>query len=275
MTIATRNRFIRLALVGSIALVVVTVAATVLILARKTLPSEIPGPRPLAVLSAIAPLAWSPRAALISICVYPIFSAVFLAYTLIAFEKTQTVEITFFATAVFAVALESIRVFIPFYGFWAHSSFYAEAISRVAYFSRFAVIILLLASGIYANGQAVQQLASSIFLIAFFAFGIANSIPIDTSFVDSNFFMKSGYEGMILLFFSLIGFMSVLPYLILGKTRGVREYSRAGFGALSFLLGFGLLGVCDSWIFLIGGTVLLFVGATAYLTQMRNYYLWQ
>jgi hypothetical protein len=275
MTLASRNRFIRIALICSIGLVFLTVAGTVLVLAHHSLPDAFPGFRPLPSIEAFPLMKWSPLATSLAIIAFPLFSAIGLAYILFAFEKTQTVEITFFATCIFSVSLEAFRIFVPLYGLWIHAGFYAVAIARITYFSRFFTLLLLFASTIFATGQSVQQHAASIFLIAFCSFGISNAIPVDTGVMSSTFLMKSGYDGMIDLFFLTIGLMSFVSCLIVGLTRSAREYTQSAFGILLFLAGYAILVRTDTWLVLASGAVVMFGGAWLYLDRMHRYYLWQ
>src|SRR5574344_2468614 len=97
MTIASRNRFIRIATLFSAALAFMFIAGMALTLMRHSLPQALPGVRAVPALDRFPLMAWSPLATLLSIGVYPIFSLACLAYILFAFEKTHTVEIAFFA----------------------------------------------------------------------------------------------------------------------------------------------------------------------------------
>jgi hypothetical protein len=180
MTIAARNRLIRIAAFFSLALVVVTIICITLTVLHKNLPQTAPGVRPFPELTAHKLTAYSPFASMVAISAFPFFALLGLCYILFAFEKTQTVEITFFAACLFASSLEAFRIFIPYYALWNNTVFYASAISRIAYFSRILTLLLLLSSSIYTTGQAIQQIGASIFLLTFFLFGLTNAIPVNT-----------------------------------------------------------------------------------------------
>ena len=275
MTIASRNSFIRIGALLSLTLLVTAIVSAGLVIVRHWLPDMPPGPRPLALLNDFPLTPWSPVASMAAIAVYPLFALLCLGYILFAFEKTQTVEITLFSACACAISLEAFRIFIPLYHLWVHTGFYAEAVSRVAYFSRILALILLLASAIFTTGETIQQLAPSIFILAFFSYGLANAIPVNTGSMLSSFTMEIGYARMLNLFFCAFGALSALSYVILGKTRGVREYMAAAGGLILFLAGYALLAMCDTWIFLLVGSALLFAGAGLYLDRLHRYYLWQ
>jgi hypothetical protein len=275
MTIASRNRLIRLATLMAFSLAITCIVGFLLILVRKDLPDSMPGNRPFPVPESLPFTKYSALASLVSIGLFPIFSLIALVYILFAFEKTQTVEITFFAVCAFAISLEGIRIVIPFYQLWLHPGFLSVTISRAILFSRIFTFLALLSSGIFATGHTPQQIGSSIFLLAFVSFSLSNAIPVNSGSMTSNFVVASGYTQTLNVFMGIIGFLAFLSYYIPGKTRGIPEYRQVSGGIILFLAGYMLLTVCDSWLFLVEGSVLLIFGAGVYLDRLHRYYLWQ
>ena len=275
MTIASRNRFIRIAALFSLALLITSITGIILICIHNGLPSSAHGTRPLAILGKFKLTPYSSLASMIAIGLYPFYSLVFLLYILIAFEKTQTVEIIFFAAFTFSVALEAFRIFIPLYQLWNNSSFYSVTISRIAYCSRILTVLFLLSSSIFTTRKSIQQLGPIIFLLAFLAFSLAYAIPANSGTINSNFLVTPGYSSMLNLFFFILVILCTVSYLIMGKTLGVKEYYQAAGGLILLLAGYSILAACDTWVFLAFGTFLLFWGTRIYLDRLHRYYLWQ
>jgi len=275
MTIASRNRFIRIAAFISLALLITSIASIVLIFIHDGLPEAAHGTRPLATLSSFKLLPYSSFASMITIGLYPLYSLLFLLYILFAFEKTQTVEITFFAAFAFSASLEAFRIFIPLYQLWNNSGFFSVTISRIAYFSRILTVLFLLSSSIFTTRKSVQQLGPIIFLLSFLAFTLANAIPANSGTISSNFLVTPGYSSMLNLFFFILEILCTVSYLIMGKTLGVKEYFQAALGLILLLAGYSILAFCDTWAFLAAGVFLLFFGTRIYLDRMHRYYLWQ
>ncbi len=275
MTIATRNRFVRISTIISLILAIGSIISIVMIVTHGKIHVRNPELRPLPFLEGFFLTPYSPLASLCAIGIFPFFALTGLIYILFAFEKTQTVEITFFAACVFAISFEAARLLIPLYELGVYGSFFSVTISRFVFFSRIFTLLTLLASAIFATGNTVQQMGPSIFLLAFFSFSLANSLPLDSGKISTAYLISSGYQEMLNFFFLLVGFLSIVSYLILGKTRGISEYSRAAGGVLLLFAGYTLLSACDSWLFFIAGSVLLFTGASFYLKPMHQYYLWQ
>jgi len=275
MTIASRNRFIRLAAFISLALLITSITSIVLVLVHNGLPAAPQGTRPLAILYKLGITPFSSLASMIAIGIYPLYSLIFLLYILFAFEKTQTVEIIFFAAFTFSVSLEAFRIFIPLYQLWNNSGFYSVMLSRITYCSRILTVLFLLSSSIFTTRKSAQQLGPVIFLLAFLAFSLANAIPANSGTISSNFLVTPGYSSMLMLFFFILELLCTISYLIMGKSLGVKEYFQAALGLILLLAGYSLLTLCDSWVFLASGVLLLFLGTRVYLDRMHHYYLWQ
>ena len=276
MTIAARNRIIRLATIVSLGLVAFASISLVLILLKGSLPSmQRPGIRPIPALDGFFLTAYSPVASALSTVFFPILSLACLAYVLFAFEKTQSIEITFFAACAFALSLESLRILFPLYGLWMHPGFFSVTISRVVLFCRIFTVLSLLASVIFTTGQTAQQIGSSVFLIAFFSFSLVNIVPFNPANLLSNFSVRPGYSGMLLFFMIAIGCLSVVSYAIQGATKGANGYVTASVGLFLFLGGYLVLGACDSWLFFAVGEAMICLGAWIYLKRMHGYYMWQ
>jgi len=275
MTIAARNRFLRAGLILAIVMLALSCVAAVVVLTGGTLPAASPGTRPVPALDRLPFAPYSPVASLLSIAIFPLFSVVTLAFILFAFEKTQTIELTFFAATAFAIALESFRILIPLLELWANSNGYSVSVSRIALFGRLFAMLAALAGIIFVTGENAQQTGAAVFILAFFAFTLAKAIPVNSADMSSNFFVRNGYTAAIEVFLGALGFFSVLGYLMQGLTRGVPEYVKAAAGLAAFIAGYAILLGCDSWVAFAGGILALFLGTRLFVMSLHSLYLWQ
>lgn len=275
MTIATRNRLIRTAIIASTIISAVAIICVGVLIAKNSLPHTVSGSRPLPGLDNFRLFPYSPIASLLALVFFPLFSVFFLIFLLFGFEKTQTVEITFFAASIFIVSLESLRLFIPLYQLQLSSGFFSMTISRISLFSRIFFILSLLASGIFSTGQTSQRLGSAIFLLLFVSFSLSNAIPVNSGNNTSNFLLLPGYQITLSYLFVILSLLIATSYIILGKSRSSKDYSLIALASILLLVGYSLLTLCDSWFFLIAGGVLFFYGNWMYLSRMHRYYLWQ
>ena len=268
MTIATRNHFIVLATIITALLCLIAIGAAVFIFVFHAIPAGIGSNRTLSFLNDFFLTSYSLPASIIALMFL-------LLYIIVAFEKTQTMEITFFAVCMFALAFESMRMIIPLCSLWTSFSVSSAVISRIVIFSRFLFLFALLASGIVTASEKNQQIGVIIFLLAFFSFCISNIIPMNSGSVTSCFIIEPGYGDTIHLFFVIFGIMSIISYLIPGIRREIPEYKEAAGGLCLLLAGYSVLTMCDSWLFLIGGVILFCCGVWIYLDRLHQYYLWQ
>jgi len=253
MTLATRNRFIRLATVFSAVLVVTVIVSSVIILMHRSVPDALPGKRTIGALDHFFLSPYSPYASIAAIGLFPCIALFGLVYTLFAFEKTQTVEITFFAACLFALGFEAFRIWIPLNRLWEYGGFMPVTISRLVFAVRLFCLMALLASAITPSLENTQQLGSTVFLLAFISISLANVIPFNSANGISNFYIAPGYANMLNLFLFSIEILVTVSYLVTGATRGSSEYSHAAAGIALLCAGYTLLTVCDCWLILVGG----------------------
>lgn len=185
MTIAARNRFLRAGLILAAIMMILTCVAAVVVLTGGSLPKTAPGTRVLPLLDRLPAAPYSALASTLAIVVFPIFSVITLGYVLFGFEKTQTIELTFFAATAFAMALESFRILIPLLELWNNTTGYAVEVSRIALFGRLLAMLTMLAGIIFVTGDNAQQTGAGIFILAFFAFTLAKAIPVNSAVLVS------------------------------------------------------------------------------------------
>jgi len=275
MTLATRNRFVLSATIISAVLVLITGIATVVILIQNRLPAQIPGIRQISGLDDFFLTPYSPLASILTLNVFPVIALCSLLYMLVAFEKTQSIEITFFAACAFALAFEGLRICIPLYGLWDNSNFYLMTVARSILACRIFILLAILSSGLFTTGATSQQLGSALFLEAFFSFTLARAIPLNARSVSSNFLLLPGYDELLGIVFLTLGLLSILVYLILAKTRGIPEYRAAAAGLALMFCGYPLLAASDTWVILAAGTCLMVAGGALFLKKIHTFYLWQ
>lgn len=275
MTLATRNRFVLFATIITALLSITTIIATVLIYVHKILPDQIPGIRQVRGLDTFFLTPYSSLASILSLNVYPIIAFITLSYVIFAFEKTQSVEITFFAACIFAFSLEALRIFIPLYALWDNTNFYSMAIARIILSSRIFIALGLLSSGLFTTGATSQQLGAALFLEFFLSFTLARAIPLDATSVSSNFLILPGYRSTIFTILVIIIVLTIFIYLILAKTKGITEYKYVALAVFILFLGLAFLAISDTWLFLAFGVTFSSLGGLLFLKKIHEYYLWQ
>lgn len=191
------------------------------------------------------------------------------------FEKTPSVEITFFSAGIVSVSLESVRLFVPMYHLTEGKLFLVDVLSRTVFFSRIFFILTILAGAIFSFEKKLQQTGTVLFMLAFIAFLAAQSLPVNYSEPTSLFFMPPGYLKLLVFICLFLGVTTILSFVFQYILKNDKAYLGTAAGTFLMSAGWTLLGLCDNWIFFAAGTVLQIVGTEKYLRSLHASYLWQ
>ncbi|MDR2480183.1 MAG: hypothetical protein LBD48_12850 [Treponema sp.] len=204
-----------------------------------------------------------------------------VAYALVAliliyhyFETTQSPEIMFIVLFVVSFSFEAIRLILPLRNIYDIPSLYLLMAFRALLFSRYFGIFSLFTASVYAAGLEVQKHRNVILAITVATLVIALGVPIDTQTWDSSLNMINGYVHLFRLIETGTALITVISFFIAASSRGSREYTFTGVGALMTFIGRNLLLSTDTWISPIPGILLLSIGMWFICTQLHKIYLW-
>lgn len=273
MTLAVRNRLVLFATIVTALIAIGTIFIAVLVFI-KTPSSFYVGERILHILSQFSLFSYSFYASIASVVFFPIFSFICLIIIYLSFEKTQSIEITFFAAALFAISFEGFRILIPFYELWEPTLFYASTITRIVLTSRIFLCLAIYSSGIFTTGATSGQLGAALFLEAFLSFTLAKIIPLNTYSLSSNFLINIGYSHIIFTIFLCMVILTIIIFYILAKTRSILEYLGVAHGLYSFFIGYFFLMLSDTWLILIASILLFTTGTRIFVKKIHAYHLW-
>lgn len=273
MTLAVRNRLVLFATIVAAIISFATIFIAILVLI-KTPSSFSVGDRVLLGLCQLHLFAYSFYASIISVVFLPIFSFVCLIVIYLSFEKTQSIEITFFAAALFAISFEGLRILIPFYELWEPTLFYASTITRIVLASRIFLCIAVFSSGMFTTGATSGQLGSALFLEAFISIALAKIVPLNTHSLSSNFLITLGYSHILFAVFLSMVILTIIIFYILAKTRGILEYQGVAKGLFFFFTGYFFLTNSDAWLILVTSILIFIIGTRKIIKKIHAYHLW-
>ncbi len=191
------------------------------------------------------------------------------------FEKTPSIEITFFSAGLIAVSAECVRLLVPFFSLWETQPFMLVLISRTVLFIRVFFILTVLAGAVFANGKTMQKSGVLLFFIAIAAFFTATGIPVNYSELGSTFLLLPGYSGMLSLISVLLLLIACFSFFLQAKAFSIPEYYKTAAGCFCLSLGWISLCLCDCWALFASGTVLFLAGVCFYTQSLHKHYLWQ
>ena len=257
MTITARNRIIKSGAAMSVLLSLVAVAAFILLCA------DTPREAPLGIVRVIGlpelePFSANLYAAATAVLALTLAGTIALLRVYFLFEKTPSIEITFFSAGLIAVAAECLRLLVPLINAWAAQPFILIVVSRTVLFMRVFFVLSLLAGSAFSIKKTIQNSGVVLFFVLVAAFFTAANVPVNYSKPASTFFLMPGYAFMLTLIFALFIILSPFSFFLQAKTHHVPGYYKTAVGCLFLSAGWIMLGVCDCWVFL-GAGVFLFL----------------
>ena len=274
MTITARNRIIKGGVAVSALLSLFAVAVFVLLFAGE--PAEPPlGLIRVAALPKLEPFSANFYAAAGAALALALAGTFALLRVYLLFEKTPSIEITFFSAGLIAVAAECLRLLVPFINAWNAQPFVLAAVSRAVLFMRVFFILSLLAGSVFSLEKTIQNSGALLFFVLAAAFFTATGIPVNYSKPATAFFLMPGYPVMLALIFALLLALSPFSFFLQAKAHHVPGYYKTAIGCLCLSAGWATLGVCDCWPLLGAGIVLFAAGASLFIRSLHKFYLWQ
>ncbi|MBO8449990.1 MAG: hypothetical protein IAA96_02685 [Spirochaetes bacterium] len=274
MTIAARNRLIKTGILLSCLLSLFAAAAFVMLCIT---PGAGQPENPVRLFSFpdLPVFAYSFYASLSAVLLLAAGSTAAFFRVFFLFEKTPSLEITFFSAGILSVSLESIRLLVPLHNLWDGQDFLVMLLSRGLFFARTFFLLTVLSGAVFSFSKKLQQCGVVLFFLAVLSFLAVRSFPFNNSGPTTLFFMPPGYFSAVQGAYILLGCTAVLSFLIQAKTAHAPEYFRTATGCAFMLSGWEILCFCDNWAFFAGGAVLRFTGTSLYLRSLHKHYLWQ
>ena len=274
MTITARNRIIKGGAAASALLSLFGLAVFILLCANA--PTESP-PDLIRIIGLPALEAFSANlyAAAGAALALTVAGTIALLCVYLLFEKTPSIEITFFSAGLIAVSAECLRLLVPFFNIWNAQPFILIAVSRMVLFMRAFFVLSLLAGAAFSIEKTMQNSGVLLFFILAAAFFTAAGVPVNYAEPASAFFLMPGYSVMLTLIFALLIILSPFSFFLQAKAHHVPGYYKTAVGCLLLSAGWIMLGICDCWALLGVGFILFVAGASLYIHSLHRLYLWQ
>lgn len=274
MTIAARNRLIKLGMLFSCLLSIISISIFIFICINPDSAGS-GGERRFLTFPDFFLFDFNFYAATAGILAMTLLSTTTCFRMYFLFEKTTSIEITFFAAGIISISLESIRMMVPLYNLWQAQPLFIYIISRTVFFSRIFFILAVLAGAIFSFEKNFQQGGTALFSLVFLAFLTARFLPVNYSDSTSLFFLAPGYLNILIFLSCFMCVTAVISFIIQGITKNDKAYYTTAAGCTFMLTGWILLCLCDNWVFLCAGLILQILGTEKYLRSLHTYYMWQ
>ncbi len=275
MTIAERNKFLIFSLSITALLFFAALFGAFFILSHDLIGS-MPSPSPDFQKRILKPLfAYNNSAVVIGIALFPLLSFIILMAVFFLFEKTHALELSFFCVFIFTISFESLRLLFPLCDNNYIFPFFVTGIVRILFFFRFIGVLSLFVAGLFAHKLFTRETSWIIFLLGFFSFALAHSVPVNEARTQA-FFLFSRYHRYLLYSFDgILCLLSVLSFLFAGLVRSISEYMRAGIALFFVVSAYLFLLYTGSWLSITVGVIVFLIGGIRFVRTIHQFYLWQ
>ncbi|MGI5173897.1 hypothetical protein H0R92_09905 [Treponema sp. OMZ 840] len=191
------------------------------------------------------------------------------------FEKTQSLEVLFFCSALIGVLTESFKLCIPLFGITAGYSGFLRFLGQAAFFGQMEILLSIITQGVLAAGGENRDSDKYLGIIIIIALIFSTTIPLNTTVFENYMHINYGFKNL----FGIIRIVFILcTFLILffsPKSKESLDYKRASVDFLLICGGYIALLHCNTFVILAVGIPLLFAGTVHFLKNMHKYYMWK
>lgn len=216
---------------------------------------------------------YSFAAVILSLFLFLLYATLGSIYLYIQFEKTQSLEVIFFAVFLIGCTIEAVRLYVPFFNLWHSLSTLLIFTGRAVLFGRTVAPAALLFNAVFSGTEQRQNIERNLIVLLVISITMATLIPLNTAIVLPNFCIHWGASKTILTMRMLIMAAAVLSVFINMRTMGTKE--KAPYGFLSLTVGYAICCIANSFAAVIIGNILLYAGTAIYLGSLHRKYLWQ
>lgn len=270
MTIKTRNMIFLSFFTAAFAILIIDTALLFYNIAGGTLAQ--PVSFPIGRVYGFFAAGYSFAATILSIFLFLIYASIFILYLYLEFEKTQSLEVVFFAFFLIGCATEAARLSVPFFNLWNRIAFPLVFAGRLVLFGRILAPFALLFATVFSGTEQRQNVERNLVVLLMLGLCFAALIPLDTAIVLPNFCVRWGGGGTIFIIKALVLASAVLSMFINMRSLGSKEKTPYGFFAVA--LGYEICCYASSFAAVIVGFVALFSGTLVYLGALHHRYLW-
>ena len=190
------------------------------------------------------------------------------------FENTQTSEIIFFTGFLIACLAEAARFVTICLGLWQTFSNSLVFAGNIVLFGRTLAPLSFLCAALLSETSQRQDIERNYVIMITVSVVFAAIIPMNTARIASTGLVTEGFMKLINILRFLLLLTATASFLIHGIKKSNIEYKRLAASSCLLIFGYSLLVSCDSFLFLILGTLALYAGTFKYLKFLHKMYMW-
>lgn len=146
--------------------------------------------------------------------------------------------------------------------------------TRLVYYGRFAGVLALFCSGLFATGLEYHRIGLTAFLISIIPAALVMVMPVDTSVIIPGNTWKVGGFKEIFSAILLINLIAVINFIIAGLKNENKDYFIITVALLLSIFGRELSFYFQGMTGLLPGLLLLSAGTTVFSLRVHHLYMW-
>lgn len=212
---------------------------------------------------------WAVVGSVVAILAYVSFCSFFVIKY---FEKTYVPEIFYFCAFLFCCLPEGLRIFVPVLQTYVNDNLLLMISTRLIFFSRLMVALLMLAAGLSSDKNSEFQSESNYYILIAFSIIITCIIPINTLEYATTNIMPYSFYRIFIFIRVLFAILTATSFFVAGLKTEINEYKKSSIYFLILISGLFLLQESDCIFFAAMGTTFLFIGTVLFLKTLRQCY---
>lgn len=273
MTLKNRNSFIQIFLISSLLLFLSMLATLIYSTATKNILIP-PAYRLPAFFNSIPFLKNNFLAVMLSFAILFFYIPICFFFLIRYFENTQTSEIIFFTGFLIACMAESARFVSICLGLWQSFSNILIFAGKVVLFGRTLAPLSFLCAALFSETSQRQDVERNYIIMMTASVVFAAIIPMNTARIASTGLVTEGFMILINIFRLLLFVTTTLSFWVQGIKKNSLEHKHLSSSSFLLILGYSMIVSCDTFVFLVLGSLALVFGSYHYLYFIHKMYMW-
>ncbi len=215
-------------------------------------------------------------AAVSGILFFPLLGALVSFAIYRGFEKTPSMEITYFLGVIVECIAEGIRILVPVLELGHSFSFLLVAVGRIVVAGRIACVLSIFFASAFSSNEEIQNQERNLTIIIASSCLCAFFYPVNTNVIEPFIMVQMGYRRFFIVIRFLVVACSLVSMIQEAIASGSRAYLLKMVGVVIFTVGYSILCSCTNWIVFglsiafVSAGVLIYLKVIHYLSNIWN-----
>ena len=274
MTIKSRNRILLIFFAVSLLLLITTLGQFIFAALHSGITPPENTVRTIEAFDNAGPFKYDFKAVIIGIFAFSIYVSSVSIIIYANFEKTQSIEIIYFALFLLGCLTESIRILLAEFDLWQTYSKLLITAGKIIIAGRILTPLSLFFAGTFSETSQRQNVERNIILLIVVSIGLGFLYPLNTLETTSTCAVLWAYPKLFVTVRIFIFLSAIACMFFNAITNNSKEMLRSTIGCILLIIGYLFLISCDCYFNLSFGAALMIAGTFLYLRSVHLIYMW-